>query len=141
MASAWVEYNYRCILSPDGEGYSCDTAHIPVKIMYGTETFSTEGLLDSGCDTTLVNMEVAEFLEIDLSQTPSIFVAGVGGYGRGKRASVLLHVDDLGEPFEAPVVFLENLKVPVCLGQKTFFDKFNVRFEKHRNKFFVERIA
>lgn len=137
----WKEYPYRCALDNDGEGVSCDTEYIPVSLVNGTDTFRTEGLIDSGCDLTLASVEIAEYLKIDLTGLPTVYVRGIGGIGEGRKSSVSLHVDDLGESFTCPIVFMRHFDIPVALGQRDFFERFNVRFEKHQSKFFVQRIA
>ena len=97
-------------------------------------------LIDSGCTTTHIRTDIAAALGIDLSTAKEKNSSGITGSAIGKHSKIEIQIEDHGEPFESPAAFLSTLPVPMLLGQNNFFDKFNVRFEKSKKSFYIERI-
>ena len=138
---AWKEYKMLCTVDSHVEGMTCDAPYVPVHMTIGGDVFDSQGMIDSGCNTTMASHEVAEFLEIDLYKLPTVYVGAAGGFFlKGKQAKIKMKVDDLGDYFETPVVFVDNLKPQVLLGQQVLFEKFDVLFERHKSTFSI-RIA
>ena len=63
----------------------------------------------------------------------------IGGIGslEGFRANVGILIPDFHAKLEIPVFFAENLPLDGLLGQKHFFQRFKIRFEKDIGKFFL----
>ncbi|MEK7133838.1 MAG: hypothetical protein AAB804_02105 [Patescibacteria group bacterium] len=136
------EYTYRCrFLKAYSEIY-CDLPKIPIHLLRGGKIFPTEGVLDSGCSRTHIRADIAKFLGIDYQKLPKTDTHGLTGSQDGWKAKILLEVIDHGEPFEITAIIVEKLPDPitVLLGNNDFFDKFNVRFERGRQYFYVKRV-
>ena len=123
-------------------GFRCDAPNVQIQVIHKDKVFNTLGLIDSGCQVTHVNYEIAEFLGIDPEKDgEKTTTTGISGQaGEGYMYPVTLGVVDAGDSFRASVVFVRNLPMAVLLGQENFFEKFNVRFEKSKGVFFIERV-
>lgn len=135
----WSEYKYTCQISDEGT-FACDMPFIPVKLYYGKKSIRVHALIDSGCTTTHIHTDIVRVLGIDLSNAKEKNSSGITGSAIGRHSHLLVEIEGHGDPFESPVAFLSTLPVPMLLGQNNFFDKFNVRFEKPKASFFIERI-
>ena len=136
---AWKEYKYTCQISDEGT-FACDMPFIPVKLYYGKRSIRVQALIDSGCTTTHIHTDIARVLGIDLSVAKEKNSGGITGSAIGRHMRLQIEIEGHGESFESPAAFLGTLPVPMLLGQNNFFDKFNVRFEKPKASFFLERI-
>ena len=137
---AWSKYKYTC--QADGEGgFACDLPFIVVKLHLGSRTMRVTALIDSGCTTTHIRTDIASALGLDLSAAKEKNSSGITGSAIGKHLKMQIEIEGHGGPFESPALFIASLPVPMLLGQNNFFDKFNVKFEKQKASFFIERIA
>ncbi len=136
----WREYKYTCQIDNDEGTFACEMPFISVQLYYEKKSIKVQALIDSGCTTTHIHTDIAQVLGIDLSAAKQRNSGGITGSAIGKHTKILLEVEGHGEPFESPAAFLGTLPVPMLLGQNNFFDKFNVRFEKPKASFFIERI-
>lgn len=93
-------------------------------------------LLDSGADYTLLNIEIAKLLHIDLSKARKQEISGV----TGKQDVFFTSVDIKAEycnTINIPVGFIDSPHVGALLGQEGFFDRHKIKFEKDHNAFEV----
>ena len=135
---AYTEYKYTCRI--DGEGaFACDMPFIVVKLHHGGRAMKVTALIDSGCTTTHIRTDIADALGIDLSKAKEKNSSGITGTAIGKHFKMTIEIEGHGKPFETPIACLSTLPVAMLLGQDNFFDKFNVKFEKNKNSFFIER--
>ena len=109
---------------------------IEVKVSNKTGEMSLLALIDSGTDSTLVNAEIAKTLYIEPNTCQKVKVGGVGE-NIGFLCNVTLSIDDFSESMEIPVIFVENLPFDALLGQRHFFERFQINFEKDKNRFFL----
>lgn len=122
---AWKEFQYSC-LGGDTFNYR---PYVDVVISSENKEIRSAGLIDSGCQTTMIDIEVAEFLKIDLKNCEKVHVGGIGGEGGlGYRAEVSLTFPDFDFSFVSPVTFA-NIPTQLLLGQFDFFKHFKVLFE------------
>ncbi len=98
------------------------------------------GLIDSGADQTMVNIQYASILGIDLSNAP---VRNMGGIGNAilptKVANFTIKSPDLLEEIIVPACFVDSKNVDVLIGQEGFFDAFKIKFEKDHDTFEITR--
>lgn len=135
----WIKYKYSCQMQKDGRSL-CDKPLITVELSHGDRVFSFVGLIDSGCTVNQANAEIAPLLGIDLAKAPQTSTIGVGGISKGFVSKVNMKVENFDQKFNAPIIFTENLPVPLLLGQDNFFDRFKIKFEKC-NKIFELSLA
>jgi len=87
-------------------------------------------VVDSGSPYCLFKTDVAEFLHIDLSKTPTSSIGGVIG---GPTESLYFHRLRLqienNWTFEVMGGFMKKLSVPAIMGRNGFFDKFQITFD------------
>lgn len=95
-------------------------------------------LLDSGTDSTLFSVDIAKALGIDLNKCKKVKVGGIGERD-GYISEIRIGVPDFKLSMKARVIFIEEAPFDGLLGQRDFFDKFRITFDKHRNTFELRR--
>ena len=133
----WVPYTYKCRFVRSYAGIYCELPKIPIELLLNRKIFPTEGVIDSGCTRTHIRADIADFFGIETSALPEATTAGITGSEQGRLAKISLHVLGHGEPFDADVVIVKDLPVPVLLGNNNFFDTFDVRFERSKQYFYI----
>lgn len=135
------EYTYRCRFFKNLGGFYCELPKIPIELRLGGKIFPTDGVIDSGCTRTHIRADVADFFGIDTSKLSEATTHGITGSEKGRLVKISLDIIGHGEPFGAEVLIVKDLPVPVLLGNDNFFEKFNVRFERSRQYFYVKRVS
>ena len=135
----WIKYKYSCQFDQATSALRCEDPLVEVELSYGGKTIKVLGLIDSGCQKTNINADVARYFGIDLKKCGPIKITSAVGVATGYESSVGMKLKDLGSEFKSPVTFLENLPIPVLLGQNNFFETFDVKFEKRNNTFELKR--
>ena len=122
---------------------------LPVRLQNGTHTFRTVMLLDSGADISLIPFDVAEVLEMKLSEETKPNVAASGLFHvRTSAVEIWLILNKKGYPLgSVPVSVPEklpernepeaeedtNLNFPL-LGRKPFFEMYDITFQESKLK-------
>lgn len=107
---------------------------IPVKFLHNNKsTFPILCLVDSGADYSYLTMEIADLLEIDLSQVKPDKSFGIDGSPFLCYPSKV-GIDIGGHLLEIPVQFSNQLNkaFPCILGQEDFFTKTRIVFERYK---------
>jgi|SRR3989344_7056915 len=104
----------------------------------GGKRLDVLGLIDSGADTTTMNMQYAHFLGIDLTKARQREIVGIGN-GRVKvlLCNLKVNIKQIDEEIEIPVWLVDSENVNILLGQEVFFDTFKIKFEKENGIFEV----
>ncbi|OGY31240.1 MAG: hypothetical protein A3C02_03000 [Candidatus Andersenbacteria bacterium RIFCSPHIGHO2_02_FULL_45_11] len=95
-------------------------------------------LVDSGSESNIFRMDVAEELGLDVSSGEKVVF---GGYGSGKIDGMLLPVDmqlwlgNTPHRWKAEVIFSDAAKERQVLGQEGFFDQFEITFRRKSAEF------
>ena len=97
------------------------------------------GLIDSGADTTMLNIQYADFLGVKLDEKNTRNILGVG------NGTVLVYVSTFrfkikqieDKEIEVPAWYVDSNNVDILLGQETFFEMFKIKFEKDHDTFEV----
>lgn len=93
-------------------------------------------LIDSGADTTMMNLGYAELLGIDLDKADKKEFLGIGDTRVTTFiASVTMKVSHFDHPITTQVAFTDSPTVDVLLGQEDFFECFRIKFEKDHDVF------
>jgi predicted aspartyl protease len=94
-------------------------------------------LIDSGADQTMVNIQYAEKMGIDLSNSPVRPMNGIEGTGAKETyvAPFTLKFAKWNEELTVPACFIDSPSVNILIGQEGFFDVFRIKFEKDHNSF------
>ncbi len=112
---------------------------VPIEIM-GKEIFYASGLVDSGADMCAISKPTAEILGLSLAGDKETGL-GVGGKTESVQTQITMRVASK-YTFLVPIkIILSDEDFPMLLGQKGFFDKFIIKFNKHKEKFSLKRIG
>ena len=130
----WKAYDYTAEWGNDGSVVYRPL--IQVDVSYKGKSTSIMALVDSGTDSALFNADIAKLLEIDLGLCPKAKIGGVGEK-IGFRCDVNLTVRDFKVTMDLPVVFTDELPFGGLLGQRNFFARFHIKFEKNKNEFLL----
>ncbi|MBU6323261.1 MAG: retroviral-like aspartic protease [Patescibacteria group bacterium] len=135
MAARWKEFDFSYQWDAQGTtvGYR---PIIPVELRSDSGSIRVNALIDSGCDCTMLEASLAEALSIKQFSN-SVSVGGVTGERRDAFTHDVSVTVDGFTPFMTDATFVPSLPYACLLGQRRFFDLFEVRFEKHRQKFFI----
>ncbi len=100
-------------------------------------------LLDSGADYTVIPIELAELLGVDLSGAREQ-TSGVGGTIYTKKSSMVVEIRNAHERYSIKVPIHVILKresnVPPLLGREKFFDEFQITFNQKERKVILKRV-
>jgi len=129
-----ISYKYKYIKRQDG--VQKKLPYIPINLK-GNCSFWVEvmALLDSGADVSVIPLDVAQLLDLDLTGEENK-ANGLGGEVRIKNSKMLVNVKHAHEDynFNIPVqVILDKTKAPPIIGREGFFDKFSIEFD-HLNQ-------
>lgn len=98
------------------------------------------GLIDSGADTTMLNMQYAPVLGIELTKAKEKSVRGIGpGVVPTKVSTARFRFTKLQEEIELPVWFVDSPNVDILLGREVFFETYRIRFEIDHDTFEITK--
>lgn len=97
------------------------------------------GLIDSGADTTMLNIQYADFLGVKLDDKNTRNILGVGNGTVPVYVSTFkFRIKRMGDSeIEVPAWYVDSNNVDILLGQEVFFEMFRIKFEKDHNTFEV----
>src|SRR5258708_31639793 len=95
--------------------------YIPVRIFGPRGVWEGYGLIDSGADRCLFNVEIAKDIGIDLSDQPTELFGGIeGGKILAKLYKIKLQIVGIEHKIEITAGFINSSAVSVILGQTDF---------------------
>lgn len=136
-----MKFKYTSTLSSDTKGRLTKR---PVLRLELTTTSGRKiypiGLVDSGADLTLVNIQYAKELGIDVSTLEGKPMRGIGeGTVPTFLATFPVRPVELGEEITVPACYVDSRNVDVLIGQEGFFDAYKIKFEKDHDIFEITR--
>lgn len=134
-----MKYQYTSYLPDNFTGKFIRRPMIVVDI-FGPKSIHRElALIDSGADRTVMHVEIAKVLGIDLSKAKRSIVTGITGQQETFIAEVELKPEHLNK-IKIPVNFIKSDFVGVLLGEDGFFDAHKIKFEKDHNSFEIKAV-
>ncbi len=136
-----ISFKYKKIKR--GDGIERKLPYIPVYIKGEASWIQVMALLDSGADVSVISLDLAELLNLDLSGKEE-FSKGIGGKVRVKNSKMLIEVKNVHESysFEIPVqVILDKTDSPPIIGRDGFFDKFIIELDHSGERIRLKRIT
>jgi hypothetical protein len=133
---AWKKYDYTAQLGPGNNIAYRPLVEIRVSTASNVKPLSVMAMIDSGTDSTVFNAEIAYALGIDPKKCQKVKVGGIGS-AEGFICTITMSIPDFNTAMQIPVIFVENPPFDGLLGQKHFFERFKIRFEKDKNSFFL----
>lgn len=104
---------------------------IPIRIFGPKVVWEGYALIDSGADRCLFNLEIAQDIGLDLSESQIQNFGGIeGGSIKAKLHKIKLQVVGIEEKVEVTAGFVSSNSVSAILGQEGFFDNLRIKFEK-----------
>jgi hypothetical protein len=131
-----MKFQYTTTLSTNTKGKLTKRPILELELIGKKESLNVLGLIDSGADTTMVNIDYAKVLGVDLEKAEKKEFIGIGNIPVTTYvASVDMKVKHFEKPITTTVVFTESSAVDVLLGQEDFFEFFRIKFEKDHDTF------
>lgn len=136
---AWKEYKYYAQFGPRNEMVYRPVVGLKVS-NDGKTWHEFSALIDSGCDITMLDAEIAELLGIDKTTCPKLPIGGVvGNTVEAFCTKIFFKIEGFDELFETEVRFVPNMKFSALLGHTDFFELFKVKFEKMNKRFYLSK--
>lgn len=111
---------------------------IPISLRHKTKSIHYEALIDTGADFNIFPIELAQMLGIKINKQRVIYFSGIGEESiRGFITKVILGVGKID--ISTKVVFSESGSVRL-LGQRGFFDHFDVKLSYQKQIIEIEQI-
>ena len=112
---------------------------IEITIFGPKDTHKELAILDSGADRTLLNIEIAKYLNIDLSRAKKGVMNGIVGGTEALTIELEVQVEHLNK-IKIPVSFIQSQTFSALLGQDGFFDAHKIKFEKDHDVFEISPV-
>lgn len=133
-----MKYKYTAFFPPKGISKWVKRPMIEAEVFgpQGSQKFNA--LIDSGADTSLFNIQVAELLGFDLANAKKANFTGIiGATSCYFFENVEIKLEGQEKLINLPVGFIDSDTVGLLLGQEGFFDKNRIKFEKDHDSFEV----
>ena len=131
-----MKYQYTTTISINTKGKLTKRPMVELELIGKNEKLNVLGLIDSGADTTLMNIEYAKVLNIDLSDAKKKEFLGIGNTSVVSFISTVnVKVKHFDTPILTTVAFTDSPSVDILLGQDDFFENFRIKFEKDHDTF------
>jgi hypothetical protein len=131
-----MKYQYTATPYFNTKGRLTKRPIVEVELRGASRTLKGLGLIDSGADTTIMNIEYAKILGIPLDQSRTKEFIGIAADPmRCFIGSVSLKVQHVPTPVTTAVAFIDSPSVDILLGQEDFFEHFRIKFEKDHDTF------
>ena len=93
-------------------------------------------VIDSGADTTTVNVQYAEYLGVDLGGMSRKDIIGISdGRVSVSQGDFSFTIKEMGQELTVPAWYVDSENVNILLGEEVFFDMFKIKFERDHDIF------
>lgn len=131
-----MKFRYSQTLSTRLDGRFKFRPIIKIELIGDKEKIQAFGLIDSGADNIMLNVQYAKALGIKLDKNKKLNFRGIGrGEVETYIALIKYKVEYFPYTISTQVVFIDSENVDILLGQEGFFDYFRVKFEKDNQTF------
>jgi hypothetical protein len=131
-----MKFQYTTSASTNTKGKLTKRPIVELELVGNGETLQALGLIDSGADTTMMNLQYAQVLGINLENAQKKEFLGIGDSRVTTfLSSVTMKVKHFDVPITTAVAFTDSPSVDVLLGQEDFFECFRIKFEKDHDTF------
>lgn len=136
MEFPYLKWNFSGPISgPEGP-------YIPITLLNGIEKVKTEGLLDTGADTSVIVRSLADSLGLPLNGDVKVF-GGYGGREKAREAKVTVFLENNGEMFRHEIIIYivadGKLSIPLILGRDGIFQHFRITFDERARTVVLDR--
>ena len=137
-----MKFDYTATTTIDTRGKMVKRPMLELELLdkKGNFVLNALALIDSGADTTMVNIQYASPLGIDLTNAPTTDVMGVAdGVVLTRTATIQFRIKQTGDIIEIPANYVDSNNVNILLGEEIFFDKYKIKFEKDHGTFEITK--
>lgn len=126
--------DYEYLRYKDSDGQLISLPILPIRLSCNRKKQDVWALIDSGADISVFNYSIAHILDIDVEKGRLLDLRGlVGGDVTSYVHQVNVTVQGLAS-IDIPVAFtMSDTPDMAILGQKGFFDNFQIRFQRYKN--------
>lgn len=138
-----MKFRYTSTLTPDTRGKMTKRPVLELVLLnaHGEFVRNAFALVDSGADTTMVNIKYALHLGVDLTHAPMRAMAGIAkGSVPTRTATLRFSIKGFGNELEIPALYVDSENVDILLGQEVFFDTHKIKFEKDHDMFEITKV-
>lgn len=129
------KYTSTLVLDTKGRFVKRPMLKLELTIVGGRKIYPI-GLVDSGADLTLVNIQYAKELGLDVAKLKEKSMRGIGeGTITTFLATFPIKPVELEKEIIVPACYIDSRNVDVLIGQEVFFDMFKIKFEKDHDVF------
>lgn len=109
-------------------------------IIIGDSELDTFGLVDSGADISVIPLNVAKLLNINIRELS--MGLGVGGPVKMGESSIKIKLKSTdATSFDIPIrVSLSETRFPILLGRQGFFDNYKITFLEKEKRISLEAV-
>lgn len=132
----WKKYDYTAQWGPGNTIVHRPLIEVRISSATNSKGIPILAMIDSGTDGTVFNADIARALRIDPNRHRKVRIGGIGEQ-EGFTCAIRLTVPDFKLYMDIPVVFLENPPFDGLLGQRHFFEKFQIKFDKAKKIFHI----
>jgi hypothetical protein len=137
-----MKFQYTTTTATNTKGKLAKRPLVEIELVGNGQTIHALGLIDSGADTTMMNLEYARVLGIDLGSATKKEFLGIGGIRVNCFLSTIgMKLKYTDHMFSTTVAFTESPSVDMLLGQEDFFECFRIKFEKDHDIFELSPVA
>jgi hypothetical protein len=110
---------------------------IQLKIYVGAKSYKTWGMLDSGCDRTLINKQIGKQFDVDFKACKVARTSGVSGQPVPTLESEInMEILGLtGKIQNVQISYISSDNVGILLGHVGFFEFFKINFDTAQKQF------
>jgi len=135
-----MKYRYLTQMNRDPHKPHFRRPVVDVELIGSAVSITTIGIVDSGADYCLFNIQYAKAIGIDLEKCDKDRTIAIEGQGKEIfMADIAMHIKGL-EKVTIPVGFIDSNSVIGLIGQTGFFDLHRIRFERDHNTFEINPI-
>lgn len=100
------------------------------------ESVNVPAIIDSGADTTTVNIQYADFLGTSFTDDGKREIIGIGkGKVPIRQGQFPFMIKEMGIEMTVPAWYVDSENVNILLGREAFFDRFRIKFEQDHDTF------
>lgn len=134
----WRAYDYTPRFTARGSATFSYRPLLEVDISHGERTRRAKALVDSGTELTIVDLNLAERLGISPEGHKRAVITAFATEREAFLAPVVIAVPGYGDALRTTVLCAPDPEFEIILGQDDFFRRFFVKFEKAKNKFYLD---
>jgi hypothetical protein len=131
-----MKFQYTTTIATNAKGKLAKRPLVELELVGNGQTVNALGLIDSDTDTTMMNLEYAALLGINLEKANRKEFLGIGGLRVNCFLSTItMKVKHTEYAFTTTVAFTDSPSVDILLGEEDFFECFRIKFEKDHDTF------